>query len=548
MAMQSFDSFYWFTDKKTVYLTLLDMRAIINVPLLGGVAQPAPDQSGGLARRRVRWVGVLRKIIPYNSGSSGKSTSSIVKTVVGVALVLAFCGCADKPAVLQVDGYMVGAHYYSWYPGNWGRGCLRRILEPKQYPMLGFYDSKDSKVVEQHIAWCSEYGIDFLTLDWWPGRSGQSEYIKEVFLQADNIKDIKFCIFYETWSLSFNPDIGSTAFDDKVTDTFIEQMTSLADDFFDHPSYLRVDGRPVVVLYLSRTMAGDFKHALKLLRREMAKRGHDVFLIGDEVFWNVTPIVKKDTVPYPLVAEPQIGRIRCFDAITSYNMYENELKDQAGYGAESSFISDVSSKYDEYLAAVRGDVYFVPGIIPGYNDRAGRLLSDHYVIPRRWSKDDEEGSFFEKSIDDLALKYVDSRLNMFMITSWNEWNEDTGIEPVKPAEPTALDRGTGGTKYTGGYKYGGHGMKYLEILRDRVTAVYGRILDEDGKPAAGVEVVVRQGDVLVKGLSDSRGHYRISRLRLKPGECEVRVGARAALTVELKPSASLEVEVRDWSR
>jgi glycoprotein endo-alpha-1,2-mannosidase len=466
----------------------------------------------------------------------------IAKIVFGVALVFALSGCADRSAVVQADGYMVGAHYYSWYPNNWGRGCLRRILDPKQYPMLGFYDSKDRKVVEQHIAWCSQYGIDFLTLDWWPGRPGQSEYIKEVFLKAENIKDIKFCIFYETWSLSFNPDIGATAFDDKVTDTFVDSMTSLADDFFDHPSYLRVDGRPVVVLYLSRTMAGDFKHALKRLRREMAKRGHDVFIIGDEVFWNVTPIVKKEAVPHPLVTEPQVGRIRCFDAITSYNMYENELKDQAGYGAESSFISDVSSKYDEYLAAARGDVYFVPGIIPGYNDRAGRLMSDHYVIPRRWSKDGEEGSFFAKSIDDLALKYADSRLNMFMITSWNEWNEDTGIEPVKLAEPTALDRGTGGTKYTGGYKYGGYGMKYLEILRDKVVALHGRVVDEAGAPVAGAEIAVRQGDVTVKCLSDSRGYYRISRLRLKPGECEVCVHEQEVWKVELESDSSVELE------
>lgn len=453
---------------------------------------------------------------------------SIKKPLVVVRIFLAavlfvLSGCADKSAVIQAERHLVGAHYYSWYPGNWSKGCLRRILEPEQFPMLGYYDSWDINVVEQQIAWCSRYGVDFLTLDWWHGREEQTEYIRDVFLKARNIQDIDFCIFYETWSLGFDHDIGSTMFDDKVADKFVESILGLADEFFSHPSYLRVNGRPVIILYLTRTLAGDFQGAVKRLRRELAKKGHDVFIIGDEVFWKVTPVVKKNVVPHPLVTVPQEARIGCFDAITSYNMYENEIKSHAGYGSENSYIRDVAAKYDEYLAADK-DVYFVPGVIPGYNDRAGRLASDHYVMPRRWSVDLAEGSFFEKVIDELALKYEDSRLNMFMITSWNEWNEDTAIEPMKSLGSTDRDRGDTGIDYTCGYKYAGYGMTYLEILRDKVVGIYGRATNSAGVPVAGLEVRARQGAVEVRAATDSDGYYRLSRLRLKPGECDVTVG------------------------
>src|SRR3546814_17261616 len=63
---------------------------------------------------------------------------------------------------------LVGAHYYHWYPSNWGHGTLRAQLDPPQQPELGLYDSTDPAVAEQHIAWASAHGIDFFTLAWWP--------------------------------------------------------------------------------------------------------------------------------------------------------------------------------------------------------------------------------------------------------------------------------------------------------------------------------------------------------------------------------------------
>ena len=52
--------------------------------------------------------------------------------------------------------------------------ACRRPAGPPQQPVLGRYDSTDPTTAEQHIAWCSQYGIDFLTLDWWPNRPSQA--------------------------------------------------------------------------------------------------------------------------------------------------------------------------------------------------------------------------------------------------------------------------------------------------------------------------------------------------------------------------------------
>ena len=53
-----------------------------------------------------------------------------------------------------------------------------------------------------------------------------------------------------------------------------------------------------------------------------------------------------------------------------------------------------------------------------------------------------------------------------MVTSWNEWHEDTQIEPVAAAPPTDKDDSDSKQDYTTGLEYEGYGMRYLDILKN----------------------------------------------------------------------------------
>ncbi len=57
-----------------------------------------------------------------------------------------------------------------------------------------------------------------------------------------------------------------------------------------------------------------------------------------------------------------------------------------------------------------------------------------------------------------------------MVTSWNEWHKDTQIEPVAEAPATSTDDSQSGNEYTNGVEYEGYGTRYLDILRETVSA------------------------------------------------------------------------------
>jgi hypothetical protein len=220
-------------------------------------------------------------------------------------------------------------------------------------------------------------------------------------------------------------------------------------------------------------------------------------------------------------------------------MYEGGKTSHAGYASQSTYIADVAAKYQQYIAAMRGRVYFAPQIIPGYNDRGTRLVTDHYAIPRQWEPGAGDGSLLAQLFDKHAFQFLDHRLNLMFITSWNEWNEDTGIEPLTPAPATREDQSPSRSAYTQGYAYTGHGTAYLEVVRSKVVSVAGRVTDGAGRGIASVPMQAhRNHELVATAKSDFNGFYRFSRLALPAGQYTVSAAAGRCPTTAVQVGAS----------
>ena len=347
----------------------------------------------------------------------------------------------------QNDSWLVGAHYYPWYgaPKNnndlgWMRKALRGRLQPRQMPALGVYNSRDTEVIGKHIEQSAYAGIDFWSVSWWGAGKREDQTLREHILPHPDAGKLKYAVLYESTGR-----LGS--FDKPDYSNLLPDFTYMREHLFSHPHYLKVDNKPVVFIYLTRVyFRNRGEDALAALRKEFPK----LYLIGDEVFG----------------PRYQAKYARQWDAVTAYDIYGQSMQNA---GATRKGIERLLANYQNaQQAAHEVGTAFVPGIAPGYNDRAVR--NGHPGRPRYFTDDptSREGDIFRAMIEQIAKPLSDPKAQrMWTITSFNEWYEDTQIEPTAGDQPASNKDDSGsGDYYTEGDRYPDYGMLYLDILRD----------------------------------------------------------------------------------
>ena len=345
--------------------------------------------------------------------------------------------------------YTLGAYYYPWYKAaknendiGWMKKALRGRLDPIQLPKLGVYDSRDPDVIKKHIEQSKHAGIDFWSVSWW-GQNYEDTTFKDYILKHPDSAKLKYAVLYESTGR-----LGSMKSPNYIN--LVPDFDYFTEQYFNHPNYLKVDGKPVVFIYLTRVYfrRDEGKRALESVRLKHP----NLYIIGDDVFGP----------NYPSNAASQ------WNAITAYDVYGQSTKITGGTKAGIERLKDNYSKAK--AKANKVGTGFIPAIAPGYNDRAVRKGNPGRSRFFDDVKESKEGDLFRSMIKDVAIPLADPKAqNMIMVTSFNEWYEDTQIEPTsgKAKSPTSKDNSKSGNFFTEDNLYYDYGPLYLDILRSK---------------------------------------------------------------------------------
>lgn len=336
--------------------------------------------------------------------------------------------------------FRLATHYYFWFPENWGAGYAGR-KDPDQYntPVLGEYSSNKPEIISSHLKEMEQAGINLVLLDWWPRIPHLKDRAVKVSEALREHPNMHFSAHLETLEIAEDGSRDIIIMKSKEILVLSLFMEHLAKRLFSHPQYLRIQDRPVVFLYASRHLIGDTRDILLRVRRHVKeKTGYDPYFIGDEVFYNVPELGSDGTAKLLPKLIPNWERIRAFDAITLYNPYNPD----APYGDQEDplkyFVNETESLYRRYRSiAETAGVPFIPTVIPGYDDRVLRPKINSFPLERESSTGDY--------LLDLLLDISESSLSnssprMTIITSWNEWNEGTQIEPGEKSLDNETDK------------------------------------------------------------------------------------------------------------
>ncbi|NDK12032.1 MAG: hypothetical protein GW911_08275 [Armatimonadetes bacterium] len=321
-----------------------------------------------------------------------------------------------RPAAGKV---LVGTYYFpvtlDWDRSDWG---VRHV--DYLNPLLGYYDEALPEVADWHIKWAAEHGIDFFAFDWY--YNDGSKYIQDAlekgFLKARHRSQMKFCINWCnegqcTWDRPLNFS----------TESLCGFMTYLCEHYFTPPEYLRVDGRPVVMIIRPDPIIewhggpDGSRRALDAMREVARKHGPpDLYLmcIG-------------------LADRSRLYKRAGYDAITAYAL---GWADASRYPNGDCEYEDLVPEHERLSAkalenAQAGGLAYMPPVWTGWDDYARARDRCHRT------RNNTAARF--RALCEIGKRYVDPKLNMLIIEAWNEWGEGGFLEPSKERSFSFLD-------------------------------------------------------------------------------------------------------------
>jgi hypothetical protein len=170
----------------------------------------------------------------------------------------------------------VGVYYFPGWKTASQWQPIRRY--PERRPVLGWYREGDPEVADWHIKWAVEHGITFFAYDWyWSQGTRQLEHaLHDGLFRARYRHLLKFCLL---WANHNAPGTSTPDDCEAVTRYWIEQ-------YFRRPEYLRVDDRPVVIIFSTDRLDADLgaaavKSAFDAMRRCCREAGlKDLYLVA----------------------------------------------------------------------------------------------------------------------------------------------------------------------------------------------------------------------------------------------------------------------------
>ncbi|GEM_PF-6708411 len=141
---------------------------------------------------------------------------------------------------LSAQRPLIGVYYFPWYrstPQGWGNGYT--VVRPSEgRPNTGFYDSGDPAVIDQHVKQMEAAGFDFAIINLPPGQPLLTQNTALFFdrLQGHKLK-------------------AAVMLDGSFTTSTADKMRLATDAvarFTTSPSYLQVDGHPVIYFHAAQ--------------------------------------------------------------------------------------------------------------------------------------------------------------------------------------------------------------------------------------------------------------------------------------------------------
>lgn len=295
-----------------------------------------------------------------------------------------------KPAFAQSSRKQVLAFYYGWYAtpevsgqyAHWDQPDpkVRVLNDAPDFPKSGLYDSLDPAVMTRHADEAVRAGLTGFICSWW-GQNDHTDKQLGSFLEVLHARGLTATVYLERA---------------ETVEALVADIVYLHKTYATHPAWLRADGKPVLFLFdrILQTLGLDGWAAA---RRAVEAQ------IGPVFHFAGTANTLEE------IAE----RRAHFDLLHIYSLQFE--------AAEFRLSRSLWRKrfFRDWVAAQQGLIRTTATVLPGYDDRRLGRGDKRPVVPRR------DGD----TLRDFWMAAIRAKPDWILLVSFNEWHEDSQIEP-----------------------------------------------------------------------------------------------------------------------
>ncbi len=300
-------------------------------------------------------------------------------------------------------------------------------------PLWGYVNEADPYVMESQISCAADHGVNVFIYDWYwyDRRPFLEQCLNNGYLKAKNNDRVKFYLMWANhdanhlWNIRQSDDNGSTVIweGSQPRSEFEIIVNRIIGSYFTHPSYYKIDSKPVFMIYdlvnLVKGLGGVSKtaEALEWFRQKTKEAGFPGLHL-QAVCWaaNGTNLSGVDSSGGLTRADfDALG----FDSLSHYQFahFANMNRDY------SEILKDVQRQYE--IVSSNYSLLYFPHVSIGWdNNPRYRRFIDHVTRGNTPEK-------FEEALR-MAKDYLDARPGqhrLITVNSWNEWTETSYLEP-----------------------------------------------------------------------------------------------------------------------
>ena len=304
-------------------------------------------------------------------------------------------------------------------------------------PLWGYVNEADPYVMEAQIAAAHDHGVNVFIYDWYwyDRRPFLNQCLDNGYLRAKNNDLVKFYLMWanhdanNVWNIDLSDDFGDTVVweGSQPRSEFEKIAHLLIEKYFKHPSYYKIDGKPVFMIYdlvnLVKGLGGASQaaDALDWFREETVRAGFPGLHLQSAAWimnGNNLSGVDSNTGENGFLTSRQFAEMK-FDSITHYQFahFADMNRDYL------DILKDVKTQYDTIDRNY--DCTYFPHVSIGWDNNPRYKRFGGSVTRNNTPENFEKGLLLAR---DYLEKHPD-QTQLVTINSWNEWTETSYLEP-----------------------------------------------------------------------------------------------------------------------